>query len=68
MNEHRNITNIALQETRINQNKSDSRKRYTSFFSGEGGRKEYPLDKEIDRIGLDQEPITFPFPGKDETS
>ena len=32
---------LCLQETRNNQNSRESRKSYTWFFSGEGGREEY---------------------------
>ena len=37
----KDIKILALQETRVNQNTRESRKQYTWFFSGEGGRKEY---------------------------
>ena len=39
--EKRNIKILTLQETRVGQNTRETRKDYTWFFSGEGGRKEY---------------------------
>ena len=40
MNKH-TIQILCLTETRSNQNSRETRKEYTWFFSGEGGRKEY---------------------------
>ena len=55
---------LTLTETRNNQNSKESRKQYTWFFSGEGGREEYTagvgivINNKLIQYLEDAEPIT----------
>ena len=60
----KDIDILTLTETRNNQNSKESRKQYTWFFSGEGGREEYTagvgivINNELIQYLEDAEPIT----------
>ena len=60
----KDIDILTLTETRNNQNSKESRKQYTWFFSGEGGREEYTagvgivINNKLIQYLEDAEPIT----------